>query len=116
CGLLILDSACGHPKTLCEIAHADLQFIVPLRAQTGFRERFLTDVGHGELRALRYVSQREHKLPAQLRTRYRGALRSLTLASARSARPSSSCSASTTGSAAATTRPASRSRNASPGL
>ena len=38
-GLLILDSACGHSKTLCEIARADLRFIVPLRAQTGFRER-----------------------------------------------------------------------------
>jgi hypothetical protein len=60
-GLLILDSACGHPKTLCEIARAGLSFIVPLRAQTGFRERFLADVGTDELRALR--------------TKYRGALR-----------------------------------------
>jgi Domain of unknown function (DUF4277)/Transposase DDE domain len=74
-GVLILDSACGHPKTLCEIARADLQFIVPLRAQTGFRERFLTDVGEHGLRALRYVSQREQSLPPELRTRYRGALR-----------------------------------------
>jgi hypothetical protein len=74
-GLLICDSACGHPKTLCEIARAELAFIVPLRAPTGFRERFLTDVGHDELRAVRYVSQREQNLPAELRTRYRGALR-----------------------------------------
>jgi Domain of unknown function (DUF4277)/Transposase DDE domain len=74
-GVLILDSACGHPKTLCEIARAELQFIVPLRAQTGFRERFLTDVGDHGLRALRYVSQREQRLPPELRTRYRGALR-----------------------------------------
>ena len=74
-GLLILDSACGHPKTLCEIARADLQFIVPLRAQTGFRDRFVTDVGDSGLRAVRYVSQREQKLPPELRTRYRGALR-----------------------------------------
>jgi len=74
-GLLILDSACGQPKTLCEIARADLQFIVPLRAQTGFRERFLTDVGHDGLRALRYVSQREQGVPPELRTKYRGALR-----------------------------------------
>jgi Domain of unknown function (DUF4277)/Transposase DDE domain len=74
-GVLILDSACGHPKTLCEIARADLSFIVPLRAQTGFRERFLTDVGHAGLRAVRYVSQREQRLPAELQTRYRGALR-----------------------------------------
>lgn len=74
-GLLILDSACGHPKTLCEIARAGLSFIVPLRAQTGFRERFLADVGTDELRALRYVSQRERDLPPKLRTKYRGALR-----------------------------------------
>jgi hypothetical protein len=74
-GLLILDSACGHPKTLCEIASAGLSFIVALRAQTGFRERFLADVGQAGLRAVRYVSQREQKLPAELRTRYRGALR-----------------------------------------
>ncbi|MGZ6623918.1 MAG: IS1634 family transposase [Solirubrobacteraceae bacterium] len=74
-GVLILDSACGHPKTLCEIARADLQFIVPLRAQTGFRERFLTDIGDRGLRALRYVSQREQSIPPELRTRYRGALR-----------------------------------------
>jgi transposase len=73
-GLLILDSACGHPKTLCEIARAGLQFIVPLRAQTGFRERFLADVGHDRLTALRYVSGREQKLAPELRTRYRGAL------------------------------------------
>jgi hypothetical protein len=74
-GMLVLDSACGHPKTLCEIARAGLQFIVPLRAQTGFRERFLTDVGPDGLRALRYVSQREQRLASELRTKYRGALR-----------------------------------------
>jgi hypothetical protein len=74
-GLLVLDSACGHPKTLCQIARAELQFIVPLRVPTGFRERFLADVGRDGLRALRYVSQREQRLPAKLRTKYRGALR-----------------------------------------
>ncbi len=74
-GLLILDSACGHPKTLCEIARAGLRFIVPLRAQTGFRERFIADVGHDRLTAVRYLSQREQKLPAELRTTYRAALR-----------------------------------------
>jgi len=74
-GLVILDSACGHPKTLCEIARAGLQFIVPLRAQSGFRERFLADVGPERLRALRYVSAREQRLPSKLRTKYRGALR-----------------------------------------
>jgi hypothetical protein len=74
-GLLIVDSACGHPKTLCQIARAQLRFIVPLRVQSGFRERFLADVGHDALRPLRYVSQRERRLPARRRTKYRGALR-----------------------------------------
>ena len=74
-GLLILDSACGQPKTLCEIARSDLRFIVALRAQTGFKERFLADVGHDGLRVLRYVSQREQALGPELRTHYRGALR-----------------------------------------
>jgi Domain of unknown function (DUF4277)/Transposase DDE domain len=73
-GLLILDSACGHPKTLCEIARADLRFIVALRAQTGFRERFLADVGADGLAAIRYVSQREQDIAPELRTRYHGAL------------------------------------------
>ena len=48
---------------------------MPLRASSGFRERFLAEVGHKTLRKLAYVSQRERKLPAALRTRYRGALR-----------------------------------------
>jgi transposase len=74
-GLLIVDSACGHPKTVCQIARAQLHFIVALRVRTGFRERFLADVGHQALRPLRYVSQRERELPAPLRGKYRGALR-----------------------------------------
>jgi transposase len=74
-GLIICDSACGHPKTLAQIARSGLDFIVPLRASTGFRERFLADVGHKALRKLDYVSERERKLAAARRTRYRGALR-----------------------------------------
>jgi transposase len=74
-GLIVCDSACGHPKTLARIARSHLQFIVPLRASTGFRERFLADVGHGALRKLDYVSERERKLGAELRTCYRGTLR-----------------------------------------
>jgi transposase len=74
-GLLICDSACGHPKTLCQIARAGLSFVVPLRASTGFRERFLTDIGHPALRKLTYVSERERELAPERRTRYRGTLR-----------------------------------------
>jgi hypothetical protein len=74
-GLLICDAACGYPKTLCEIARSGLRFVVPLRASTGFRERYLTDVGDGALRPLGYLAARQKQLPAQLRTRYRGVLR-----------------------------------------
>jgi hypothetical protein len=73
-GLVICDAACGYPKTLCEIARSGLEFIVPLRASTGFRERYLTDVGPQALRALGYVAERQRELPPELRTRYRGAL------------------------------------------
>ena len=73
-GLLVCDAACGHPKTLAQIARSGLRFIVPLRASTGFRERYLADVGPGALRALRYVAERQRELPPALRTRYRGAL------------------------------------------
>jgi transposase len=74
-GLIVCDSACGHPKTLAQIARSGLSFIVPLRASSGFRERFLAEVGHKALRKLDYVSERERELPEALRTRYRGALR-----------------------------------------
>ncbi|MGH2855676.1 MAG: IS1634 family transposase [Solirubrobacteraceae bacterium] len=73
--LIVCDSAMGQPKTLREIAHAGVQFIVPLRASTGFRERFVTDVGHDELRPVRYLAQREKDLRPAQRTRYKGALR-----------------------------------------
>ncbi|MCA1700310.1 MAG: IS1634 family transposase [Actinobacteria bacterium] len=74
-GLVVCDSACGHPKTLAQIAAADLRFVVALRASTGFRERFLAEVGHAALRNLDYVAVRERRLEPELRTCYRGALR-----------------------------------------
>ncbi len=45
------------------------------RADTGFRERYLRELGPDALRALRYVAERQRRLPARLRTSYRGALR-----------------------------------------
>jgi len=74
-GLIIADAACGYPKTLAQIARSGLRFVVALRAQTGFRERYLTDVGPAALSALDYVAERQQPLPANQRTRYRGALR-----------------------------------------
>jgi transposase len=49
--------------------------VVPLRASAGFRERFLAEVGHHGLRPVRYLPERESKLPPKLRTRFKGALR-----------------------------------------
>jgi hypothetical protein len=74
-GLIVCDAACGWPKTLCQIARSGLSFIVPLRASTGFRERFLAELGDRRMRPLRYIAQREQRLPPARRTRYRGALR-----------------------------------------
>jgi transposase len=75
-GLVICaDAALGHVKNLCEADRAGLGFVVPLRVASGFRERYLAEVGFGGLRPLSYVSQREAHLPARRRTRYRGALR-----------------------------------------
>jgi Domain of unknown function (DUF4277)/Transposase DDE domain len=72
--LMVCDSALGQPKTLCEIDRAGLRFIVPLRADTGFKERYLAELGARALRPLGYVAERERDLPAARRTRYRGAL------------------------------------------
>jgi transposase len=73
--LIVCDSAMGQPKTMREINQAGVRFVVPLRASAGFRERFLAEVGHHGLRRVRYVPQREAKLPPQLRTVFKGALR-----------------------------------------
>ena len=73
--LMVLDSALGQPKPLCQIERSGLHFIVPLKANAGFRERYLTELGPNALSPLRYVAERERRLPARLRTSYRGTLR-----------------------------------------
>ncbi|MGH7425035.1 MAG: IS1634 family transposase [Candidatus Methylomirabilales bacterium] len=75
-GLVICaDSAFGHPRNLCEAARAGVRFVVPLRQDSGFVQRFASEVGHEALRPIRYVSRRQHRLPSARRARYRGALR-----------------------------------------
>jgi Domain of unknown function (DUF4277)/Transposase DDE domain len=73
--LIVCDSAMGQPETMREIDQAGVRFVVPLRASAGFRERFLADAGHAALRPVRYLPQREQKLPPKLRTVFKGALR-----------------------------------------
>jgi len=72
--LMVCDSALGQPKSLCEIDRAGLSFIVPLKISTGFQERYLTDLDPDGLRAVRHAAERERRLPAKLRTKYRGAI------------------------------------------
>jgi transposase len=75
-GLLVCaDSALGHVKNLCAADRTGLRFVVPLRAASGFGERFLAEVGHQGLHRLDYVARRERHLAPARRTRYRGALR-----------------------------------------
>jgi Domain of unknown function (DUF4277)/Transposase DDE domain len=73
--LVVADSALGRLRPLCRADRAGLRFVVPLRSETRFRERFLAEVGIEALRPLRYRSERELRLPPARRTRYRGALR-----------------------------------------
>jgi hypothetical protein len=49
--------------------------VVPGRASAGFREQFPHEVGHDALRPVRYLPERESKLSAGRRTRFKGALR-----------------------------------------
>ena len=72
--LMVADSALGQPRSLCEIDSAGLRFIVPLKASTGFQQRYLEEVGPERLRAIRHVAEREKRLPPKLRTKYRGTI------------------------------------------
>jgi hypothetical protein len=72
--LMVCDSALGKPKPLCAIDAAGLRFVVPLRADTGFAQRYLDELGPDALRPVRYVAERERRLPANRQTKYRGAI------------------------------------------
>jgi transposase len=85
--LIVADSALGHLKNLCEADRAGLRFVVPLRADTGFGQRFLTEVGHQGLHRIRYLSRREAHLPTSQRTRYRGALGDLEVTDPKTGQP-----------------------------
>ena len=74
-GLVVCaDSALGHVKNLCEAERAGLHFVAPLRASTGFKDRYLAEVGPTRMRTVAYVARHEQGLPPARRTRYKGAL------------------------------------------
>ena len=73
----VADSGFGYLARLCAADAAGLRFVVPLRADTGWAEWFAADIDGGidALPALDYCSQRERRLPADQRTRWKGVLR-----------------------------------------
>jgi hypothetical protein len=74
--LVVADSGLGYLRHLCAADRAGLRFVVPLRADTGWADRFTADVGDlDQLVDLPHTSQREQHLPAGKRTRWKGLLR-----------------------------------------
>jgi transposase len=75
--VVVADSGLGYLENLCAIDSSKMGFVVPLRADTGWADRFRADVpaGLGALKRLDYCSQREQRLPEKDRTRWKGLLK-----------------------------------------
>jgi hypothetical protein len=74
--VVVADSGLGYLRHLCAADRAGLRFVVPLRADTGWADRFTTDVANlDQLVDLDHTSHREQRLPADQRTRWKGLLR-----------------------------------------
>jgi hypothetical protein len=65
--VIVADSGLGYAENLCAADTANVKFVAPLRADTGWAARFDADVGPlgglAALAALDYVSHRERRLP-----------------------------------------------------
>jgi len=75
--VVVADSGLGYLENLCAIDASGVSFVVPLRADTGWSQRFTDEVpaGLGALRRLAYCSQREQRLAPKDRTTWKGLLR-----------------------------------------
>ena len=73
----VADSGFGYLGRLCAADAAGLRFVVPLRADTGWAQWFAADIDGGidALAELDYCAQRQRRLPADQRTRWKGVLR-----------------------------------------
>jgi hypothetical protein len=73
----VADSGFGYLARLCAADAAGLRFVVALRADTGWGHWFAADIDGGihALPALDYCPQRQRRLPAEQRTRWKGVLR-----------------------------------------
>jgi hypothetical protein len=74
--VVVADSGLGYTENLCAADAANVRFVVPLRADTGWAARFDADVPGGleALQVLDHVSWRERNLPAARRTVWKGLL------------------------------------------
>jgi transposase len=77
--VVVADSGLGYLGTLCALNTAGTRFVVPLRADTGWAEKFDTDpvARLDTLQTLDHVCAREQRLPAEARTVWKGLLRPL---------------------------------------
>lgn len=75
--VVVADSGLGYLGALCALNTAGTRFVVPLRADTGWAQRFDTDPAArlDTLQTLDHVCTREQRLPAQKRTVWKGLLR-----------------------------------------
>jgi Domain of unknown function (DUF4277)/Transposase DDE domain len=73
----VADSGFGYLGRLCAADANGLQFVVPLRAVTGWTDWFAADVPDGltALDRLEHCSARQRRLPADQRTTWKGVLR-----------------------------------------
>jgi hypothetical protein len=76
--VVVADSGLGYLDHLCAADAANVRFVVPLRAGTGWAARFDTDVGRlgglDALAVLDHLSHRERHLPEGQRTVWKGLL------------------------------------------
>jgi hypothetical protein len=76
--VVVADSGLGYTENLCAADTANVKFVVPLRADTGWADRFDADVGPlgglAALAVLDHVSWRERNRPASRRTTWKGLL------------------------------------------
>jgi len=71
--LLCGDTALVSERNLRALDGDGISFLAPLPADWGYRERYLAELSPEALAPLDYVSARQARLPADGRTRYRGA-------------------------------------------
>lgn len=75
--IVVADSGLGYLDNLCALDTSKVHFVVPLRADTGWAQRFTDEVpgGLAALTRLEYCSQREQQRPPDRRTVWTGLLR-----------------------------------------